>query len=277
MKPRIVTTATPAGSRLAADLSAIVREQRQYRELLLQITRRDLLLRYKQALLGFAWAIFMPALNTVIFSLIFMRLAPLDVGMPYPLYAYCGLVAWNFTASSLRFAVTSLTINSNLVTKVFFPREILPFASMMVSLIDLAVASLLLAAMMVYYGTMPAATIILLPIVLAVHVLFTSALALQAAMANLFFRDVKYVVEVVVQIWMFATSVLYPLERLGGVAGQLLTLNPMTPIIAAYRDVILFGRTPSPAFAAVSIFAAAFFVWSWVTFHRNEFRFAENV
>ena len=100
------------------------------------MTRRDLLLRYKQTVMGFGWAIFMPLVNTVVFSVIFTRVAPLDIDMPYPLFAYCGLLAWNFSASSFRFAVTSLTSNANLVTKVYFPREIFPISAVLVSLVD---------------------------------------------------------------------------------------------------------------------------------------------
>ena len=120
-------------------LMEVVAEQWEYRELLVRMTARDLLLRYKQTVMGFGWAIFMPLVNTAIFSVIFTRVAPIDVGMPYPLFAFCGLVAWNFFASSLRFSVTSLTSNPSLVTKVYFPREIFPFSAVLVSLVDFAV------------------------------------------------------------------------------------------------------------------------------------------
>jgi lipopolysaccharide transport system permease protein len=264
-------------STLAAELREVLSEQRQYRELLLQFAKRDLLLRYKQTVMGFGWAIFMPLLNTLIFSVIFTRVAPLDVGIPYPVYAYCGLLAWNFFASSLRFSVSSLTANTNLVTKVYFPRETLPFASVIVCLVDFAVASIVLAGLMVYYGVTPSWTIAALPLVVVVHVLFTSAVALQLAMANLFYRDVKYVFEVIVQIWMFATSVLYPVERIGGAAGQWLALNPLTPIIEGYRDVLLLGRWPGLPFLAAAAVSLVLFMWSWIAFHRTEFKFAENI
>src|SRR5688572_8117993 len=132
-------SAATAVSRLTGDLKEMAGEQYTFRELLYQMTRRDLLLRYKQTVMGFGWAIFMPLLNTAVFSVIFTRVAPLDTAMPYPLYAYCGLLAWNFTASSLRFAVNSLTSNSSLVTKVYFPREIFPISAVAVSLVDFAV------------------------------------------------------------------------------------------------------------------------------------------
>src|SRR2546426_3650657 len=118
-------------ARLVADVREMVVEQREYRELLVRITARDLLLRYKQTVMGFGWAVFMPLVNTAVFSVIFTRVAPLDTGMPYPLYAFCGLLAWNFSASSFRFAVGSLTTNTTLVTKVYFPREIFPVSAVL--------------------------------------------------------------------------------------------------------------------------------------------------
>src|SRR5437868_2740077 len=124
------------------NLREVVAEQWEYRELLVRMTARDLLLRYKQTVMGFGWAIFMPLVNTAIFSVIFTRVAAIDVGMPYPVYAFCGLVAWNFFSSALRFSVTSLTSNPSLVTKVYFPREIFPFSAVLVSLVDFAVSSL---------------------------------------------------------------------------------------------------------------------------------------
>src|SRR5438046_9870942 len=119
--------------RLIADCREMLVEQVQYRDLLYEMTRRDLLIRYKQTIMGFGWAMFMPLVNTAVFSVIFMRVAPLDTGMPYPLFAYCGLLTWNFSAAAFRFAVTSLTGNSNLVTKVYFPRDIFPISSVIVS------------------------------------------------------------------------------------------------------------------------------------------------
>jgi ABC-type polysaccharide/polyol phosphate export permease len=261
----------------ACDLREAIAEQRDYRELLIQMTKRDFLLRYKQTVMGFGWAVFMPVLNTVIFSVIFTRVAPLDVGIPYPLYAFCGLLLWNFLASSLRFAVNSLTTNTNLVTKVYFPREILPFSAIIVSLADLALASIILVGLMAYYGVAPSWTVVALPAVLLVHVAFTCAIALLLAMSNAFFRDVRYVFEVVVQIWMFATSVLYPAGQVDGVVGAVLSLNPVTAIVDACRDVVLFGRLPGADFAVAAVVSVLLLMWSWTVFHRAEFRFAENI
>jgi ABC-type polysaccharide/polyol phosphate export permease len=263
---------------IAGDIAEMFREQVEFRELLAQMTRRDLLLRYKQTVMGIGWAIFMPLLNTAVFSVIFVRVAPMDTGVPYPLFAYCGLWAWNFLASSLRFAVSSLTGNTSLVTKVYFPREIFPFSAVAVCLVDFAVGSTVLAALMLYYGVVPGATIVALPLVIAIHVLFTTGVALLLAMANLFYRDVKYLFEVVLTVWMFATSVVYPVELVGGRLGFVLSLNPMTPIIDAYRAVLLRNQWPfDTGFLVAGAVSLVLLCVSWLLFHRAEYTFAENI
>jgi ABC-type polysaccharide/polyol phosphate export permease len=263
---------------LTDDVLEMVQEQFRYRELLTQMTKRDLLLRYKQTVMGVGWALFMPLINTAIFSVIFVRVAPMDTGVPYPLFAYCGLWAWNFFASSLRFAVSSLTGNTSLVTKVYFPREIFPFSSVAVCLVDFAVGATVLVGLMAYYRIWPGAALVALPVVLFVHVVFTCAVSLVVSMANLFYRDVKYLFEVVLTVWMFATSVVYPIKLIGGRLGAVLALNPMTPIIEGYRAVLLRNELPfTPAFGAATVLALASLALAWVAFHRAEYTFAENI
>lgn len=267
-----------AAGRAVAGLCALVQEQLDYRELLVQMVRRDLLLRYKQTAMGFGWAIFMPLVNTAIFSVVFTRVAPIDTGLPYPLYAYSGLLAWNFMASALRFAVISLTGNSNLVGKVAFPREIFPFAAVIVALVDAAFAAVVLAVLMAWYGVWGGWSVFFLPVVVAVHVMFTAGLALLLAMSNLFYRDVKYLFDVVISVAMFTTCVVYPIERVGGVAGQLLGLNPLNAIIDGYRAVLLRGTLPATGpFVAAAIISLVLLLAAWLIFHRGELAFAENL
>ena len=258
-------------------LMEVVAEQWEYRELLVRMTARDLLLRYKQTVMGFGWAIFMPLVNTAIFSVIFTRVATIDVGTPYPVYAFCGLVAWNFFASSLRFSVTSLTSNPSLVTKVYFPREIFPFSAVLVSIVDFAVSALVLVAMMLYYKVAVGLPLLMLPVVVLAIVIFTAATALVISMANLFYRDVKYLFEIVIAVWMFATSVVYPIGRVGGKLGAVLALNPMTPLIDAFRAVLLDQRLPGMAFGVTFAASVVFLAGAWVMFHLAEFDFAENL
>jgi ABC-type polysaccharide/polyol phosphate export permease len=258
-------------------LMEVVAEQWEYRELLVRMTARDLLLRYKQTVMGFGWAIFMPLVNTAIFSVIFTRVATIDVGTPYPVYAFCGLVAWNFFASSLRFSVTSLTSNPSLVTKVYFPREIFPFSAVLVSIVDFAVSALVLVALMLYYKVAVGLPLLMLPVVVLAIVIFTAATALVISMANLFYRDVKYLFEIVIAVWMFATSVVYPIGRVGGKLGAVLALNPMTPLIDAFRAVLLDQRLPGMAFGVTFAASVVFLAGAWVMFHLAEFDFAENL
>jgi ABC-type polysaccharide/polyol phosphate export permease len=268
----------PMVKALFRDFQELVREQLEYRELLTRLISRDLTLRYKQAVMGITWAVLMPLVNTAIFSVIFTRVARVEVGMPYPLYAFIGFVAWNFFASSLRFAVVSLTSNVNLVSKVYLPRELFPLAAVAVCLVDAGVAALLIGGMLAYYGVPLTGAVLFLPLVVFVHAAFTAALALILAMANLFYRDVKYLFEVAISLWMFSTSVVYPVDQVGGWLGAVLLLNPMTPIIDAYRSVLVNGTLPAAApFGVAAVLACALLAVGWLTFHRAEFLFAENV
>jgi ABC-type polysaccharide/polyol phosphate export permease len=266
------------GSRLSSDVTEMFAEQVEYRELLYQMTLRDLIVRYKQSVMGFGWAVFMPLVNTVLFSVIFTQVTQLKTDVPYPLFAYTGLMFWNCFASSLRFSVTSLSSNAMLVTKIYFPREVLPFSSILVCLVDLLVSSTILIGLMVYYGFPPKATLAFVPVILLVQVVFTAGIGLIISMANLFLRDVKYLFEVVLTVWMFATSVVYPIENIGGKwAAILKTINPMTPIIDGYRATILRGQLPAPVpFAVATIVAFVTLGVGWLMFHRAEFRFAES-
>ena len=265
-------------SRLRADVVEMVREQGDFAELLRALVRRDLTLRYRNAALGVGWAVFMPLLQMLIFTLVFTRVAPLDTGMPYAVYAYTGLLAWTFTASAIRGSAMSLTMNPNLVTKVYFPREVLPFSAVVVALFDLAVASVVLVLLMVRYDIGVGWAVLFLPVVVLVHVAFTAGIALLVAMANLFYADVKYILELLLLVWMFASSVLYPVDRVGGALGTVMRVNPMTPIIEAYRDVVLRNTLPTAtSFSAVAAFALLMLAAAWVMFHRAEFRFAEEI
>jgi lipopolysaccharide transport system permease protein len=263
---------------LGNDLREMVLEQFEFRELLYQMTARDLVLRYKQTAMGFGWALLMPLLNTAIFSIVFMRVAPVRTRVPYPLFAFCGLLVWNFTASALRVAVTSLTANTNLVTKVYFPREIFPFSAVAVSLVDFGVASTVLVAMMAYYHVPPRLTLTLLPAIILVQAAFTTAMALLLSMANLFYRDVKYLFEVALTVWMFASAVVYPVDGVAGWAGTLIRANPMTAIVEAYRSVLLYGTPPDPvSFGSAAALSVVLLPLAWLLFHRSEFTFAEHI
>ena len=264
-------------AQLRADARELIQEQLEFRELLYQVVYRDLLLRYKQTVMGAAWAALTPVLNTIVFSVLFMRVAPIETAVPYPLFVFCGLLTWNFTASALRFAVSSLTANTSLVTKVYFPREIFPFAAVIVALVDCAVGSVILFGMLLYYDVAVTPMVAFLPVIIVVQTLLTAAFALLLAMANLFYRDVKYLFDVMLLVWMFASAVVYPAESVGGLLGAVIRANPMTGIIEAYRYVLLYGSAPPSSFLPAAIASLVLFPAAWLLFHRCEFRFAENI
>jgi ABC-type polysaccharide/polyol phosphate export permease len=263
---------------ILSEFREMVAEQAEYRELLHQLTLRDLKLRYKQTVMGFGWAVFMPLLNTALFSVIFTRVAPLETPVPYPVWAYLGLAVWNFFASGVKFATNSLAGNLHLVTKVYFPREVLPVSAVLLSAVDFLVSTSVLAALMIWFRVKPGWALLFVPVLLLVQVMFTTAVSLILSMANVFYRDVKYLVDALVTVWMFATSVVYPIDRVGGRLGTLLALNPLTPLVDAYRSVVLYNQAPAASgFLYVSTFSIVLLGISWLVFHRSEFKFAESV
>ena len=263
---------------LGQDIREILAELRDYRELLWLMTRRDIVIRYRKAALGFAWAIFTPVMNMIVFTIVFNRVARIETDIPYPIFAYAGLLPWNLFSSSLKSAIGSLVTNKGLVTKVYCPREIFPLSGILVALVDFFVGASVLAVLMVYYQIAPTTTALFLPVILIVQLMFTAGLGLLLAVANLYFRDVKYIFDVVLALWMFATPVVYPVRGIGGLAGALIQANPMTPIIDGYRAVLLRGEMPDMVpFTAAAFVSFVLCVGSWIVFHRTEYTFAENI
>jgi ABC-type polysaccharide/polyol phosphate export permease len=259
------------------DIREIWTELRDYNELLVMMTRRDLMLRYRQTVMGFAWAVFMPVINTIVFTLIFRKVAKIETDVPYPVFSYCGLLPWNMFATSLKAGVNSLFGNRNLLTKVYFPREVFPFSTMLVGVVDFAVGLSVLAVLMIYYWIPLSSTALFLPVLVAVQVMFTAGLCMFLAPVNLYYRDVKYILEVLVTVWMFATPVIYPTRQVTGPLGVILQFNPLAPIIDGYRAILLRGELPSPIpFASVAVLSVVMFAAGWIVFHRAEYAFAEN-
>ena len=261
-----------------ADLSRAVHILFEFRGLFVEVVRRDLLIRYKQTLMGVAWAVVVPLAAMLVFAMVFTRAVPIETDVPYPLFAYSGLLVWNLLASSLRAATTSLTLNHALVTKVPFPRGILPLSGVAVALVDFLVASALLGGMMVYYGVAPSGLVVLLPVILLVELALVTGLGLLLALANLFYRDVAFVLGLMLTLWMFATSVVYPVELVGGRLGALLQWNPMNPVIETFRVVLFGGTLPNVAvLLGTAAGSVAILAGAVVLFHRMEPHFAEAI
>ena len=214
----------------------------KYRELLYFLTWRDVKVRYKQTAIGVLWAILQPVLTTAIFTVIFSRFARFDsIDVSYPLFALSGLLIWIFVSSSINTAGNSLISNSNLVTKVYFPRLIVPISATLGSLIDLILGSLILLGLMFYNRVNLTWQILLVPFFVGLAVLLAASLGTFFAALNVRFRDVKHTLPFALQIWMFASPVFYPPDILSEKWRFLLAFNPLTGILEGFRSS-LFGK-----------------------------------
>ncbi len=259
-----------------------------YRHLLASLTVRELRIRYKQSLLGVGWAVCVPLSMMLIFTFVFTRaikVAPeMRIEMPYALFAYVGLVPWTFFAAGLNGSVNSLVANRNLVTKVYFPREVLPLSAIGAAFADFCVAGSVVVGLIAYFHVFgdwsfsPNATVLFIPVIVAVQTAFMIGLGMLLAMANLFYRDVRQVFAVVIQLWMFATSVVYPIRDDGSWVGRVVAMNPMTPIIGAYRACLIHGQLPEMwGFGYATVVSLIVLVLGWSCFHRAGFKFAERI
>jgi lipopolysaccharide transport system permease protein len=228
-------------------MSFRLREVWEYRELLYFLAWRDFKVRYKQTVLGAAWAIIQPFFTTVIFSVFFGYLAkiPSD-GIPYPVFAYCALFPWSLFAHALTDSSNSLINNQSLITKVYFPRVIIPVAPLFVGLIDFAIALVVLFGMMIFYGIVPHASIVATPLFVLLTVLTALAVGTWLSALNVQYRDVRYTLPFLTQIWLFATPVAYPSSLLPEPWRSLYGLNPMAGVVEGFRWALL-GRTSPPS------------------------------
>jgi lipopolysaccharide transport system permease protein len=252
----------------------------RYRELLYFLTWRDVKIRYKQTVLGAAWAILQPLMSMVVFSLFFGRLAGLDHrtgGVPYPIYIYAGLLPWTFFANSNTNSGNSLVGNSNLITKVYFPRLIIPLAAVGAGLADLAVSFLVLIGMMLYYGTGFSWQLLLVPVFLVGTVLTATGVGTLLAALTVAYRDFRYVVPFMVQIWMFVTPVIYPSSIVPIKWRWLLALNPMAGLIDGFRGAFLARPLPWPQVGLSLALSVIVFLSGAAYFRKVERQFADII
>lgn len=251
-----------------------------YRELLFRITARDIKVRYKQAVLGMAWSVLQPLLLMGIFTLVFSKVIRVPTeGVPYPIFSYCGLVPWTFFATSLAFAIPSLVNNITLVTKIYFPREIFPLAAVAASFFDFAVASVVFVGMMVYYRvTVSLPLLMIVPVLVLIQVLLTLGVVFVLSAVNVFFRDIRYIVPLVVQVWMFISPVIYPMSLVPARFRLLYSLNPMAVLLDGYRSLLLRGTMPPlPLLGLAAGISVGLFVLSYRVFKRLEMKFADVI
>jgi len=270
--PRILIESEESGVRLNLG------EVWDYRELLYFLTLRDIKVRYKQTLMGAAWVIIQPLMMMLIVTLVFNRFARLDAGpMPYPLFAYSGLLLWTFFASGVTNGTNSLVSNSNLITKVYFPRLFIPAAAVGAGLFDLGIASLLLVALAIYYGVAFTWGLLLLPVFVLLATLLALGVGMMVAALTVKYRDLRHALPFVIQFLMFASPVIYPSRIVPGRWRWLLVVNPLTGIIEGFRAALSGQALDWTLIAASAVVSFALLVLAVYVFRRAEDSFADVI
>jgi lipopolysaccharide transport system permease protein len=250
----------------------------QYRELLLALASRDIMVRYKQALLGFAWAILQPVTTMVIFTVIFGGLAkmPSD-GAPYPVFVFSGLLSWTLFSSAINAAANSTITAANLIRKIYFPRVLIPIGAMGVSLVDYAVAFCLLLLLMAGFGVGFSPALVLVPVIAIGVLVLACGVGFVLSSLIVKYRDFRFVVPFLLQIWMYVTPVIYPLSFVPPEYTWLASLNPMSGYIDASRSLIL-GTAFSPQWLAYSVaFSLASTVLGFLYYSKTAAEFADII
>lgn len=251
----------------------------RYRDLLWLWTVREIKVRYKQSLLGGAWAVLQPVSLMVIFTVVFSLFVriPTD-GQPYPVFVYTALLPWTFFVTSVSLGVPSLVNNMTLVTKIYFPREILPMASILAGLLDFALGLVVFLPLLLFFNIPLSWNLVWLPIILLIQIAFTIGVTLWAAAVNVFYRDIRFVIPLALQLWLYSTPVIYPLNVVPETLRPIYLLNPMVGIIDNYRRVLLLGTAPDPlSLLLAAVLALAVASLAYVYFKRVEWLFADMV
>lgn len=255
-----------------------LREIWAYRELLFFLTWRDIKIRYKQTLLGASWAVIQPLFAMLLFTLFFGRLArvPSD-NIPYPVFAYAGLLPWTFFSNAIINAGNSLIGSSSLITKVYFPRVIIPAAAVLAGLLDFAIAFLLLIPLLLYYDIEVTWKILLLPLFILQATLLALGAGMWLSALNVKYRDVRYALPFVIQLWLFASPVIYPASMMPDRWRWVLALNPMTGIIESFRASLFGHEFPVATILPAVVITIVILLYSFFAFRRAEDSFADIV
>jgi lipopolysaccharide transport system permease protein len=256
-----------------------LRDLWEYRELLFFFVWRDIKVRYKQTVIGAGWAIIQPFFTMVVFSLFFGKLAKMPSnGLPYPIFYYSALLPWMYFANALSNATNTMVENQRVITKVYFPRLILPLAAVVSGLVDFAVAFTILIGMMLFYGIAPTWAVLLLPLLLLLAVMTALGVGLWLSALNAIYRDVRYAVPFFIQFWMFASPVAYPSSLVPGRWQWLYGLNPMAGVIEGFRWALTGqGQPPGPVLLASAAAVLLLLVGGLIYFRKMEGTIADVV
>ena len=248
------------------------------RDLLLELIKREIKARYKQSILGYAWVLLVPLLNLVVLTVVFSYFIRVPTGgTPYVIFLFTGLVPWTFTVNSISFATQSVVSNTSLITKISLPREIFPVATILAKMVDFLLTCLILVLFLIIFDISFKLTMLFVPVIFFFHFLLISGISLFLSAMNVFFRDVENVIGVFLTIWMYITPVLYPQELIPPVFVPLFNLNPMMPIINAYRNTILYGTMPALQSFGYAIGISTLIFILGYKFFKNKARYFADV
>ena len=270
-----VTVIEPSRGWLALDL----KELWDYRELLYFLIWRDVKVKYKQTIIGAGWAILQPFMTMIVFTLVFNKIADISSeGIPYPIFAYTALLPWNLFAGALNRSTVSLVTQVGLISKVYFPRLIIPLSATISGVVDFAIAFIILVGMMFWYGIVPTAAILSLPLFITIALVAALSVGLWLSALNVRYRDVGQAIPFLVQIWMFASPVAYPVSAVPEKWRLLYSLNPLAGVIEGFRWAMLGKESPDFVVIAVSTVAMIALLFSGIAyFKRTERTFADLI
>lgn len=250
-----------------------------HRELLWVWAAREVRVRYKQSFLGVGWAILQPLAFTLMFTVVFSYVVkvPTD-GIPYPIFSYTAMLPWTLLAASISFGVPSLVGNMNLVTKIYFPREVLPLAVIAAAIIDFLIASLIFVGMLFWYQMPLSPTALLLPLLLAIQLALILGVVLFGAAALVFYRDIRFMVPLTLQLWLYASPVIYPASLIPEQWQWLYQLNPMVGLLEGYRAILLHGQWPAASsLLPATVISLGLLLTGYWWFKRVEPSFADLI
>ncbi|RIK30590.1 MAG: phosphate ABC transporter permease [Anaerolineae bacterium] len=250
-----------------------------HRDLLFTWTYRIIRGRYQQSVLGGLWAIIVPAASTVIFSIIFTLFVPVDTGeTPYLIFSYAAMVPWTLFSSSIGDMVESLTSNINLVSKIYFPREILPISALLARLVDAGISFILLIMLMLYYRVVVnPMELFYFPIILAVQCCLSLGIGFFGSALHVFYRDMRPVIILGLQLWFYASPVIYPLSAVPNSLKSLYSLNPMVGVIESFRAIMLSQQISGSVIVPAALLAVLILIFGYWFFKRAEFQFADVI
>ena len=250
-----------------------------YRELLWNLAHREITQRYKQSILGYAWVIINPLAQLLVMNFVFSTILKVNsLGVPFIIFLSVALLPWNLFTQSLTSSTGALVGNSNLITKIYFPREILVYATIIAKLVDYFYSCIVLVIFFILFRTSISINILWIPAILAIQLIFTMGLSLILAAFNLFYRDIQYLLNLILMVWMYLTPIMYPVEMLPEKYRFIFMLNPMAVIVNAYRQVMLSGSGPNlNSLGLALLMSVTVFIIGFLVFKKFEGEFADYV